>query len=289
MSDTSFPIQRLAKPRAAFGRGGVAVAKPVFRQAASTPSFLNPGSAASPEPKPQPVSAAPAFLMDEPTDRLEIGRVLTRTFVTLGRNALPFAALLGLALAPERIGVNLVTDQKVAEAISLIATGLTGLALQGAATKAALTGFGGTKPELGDCIVKGLTAYFPLLGIGILAALGVVAGTIALIVPGIMLALAWSVYVPVYIAEAPGLRASLGRSAALTKGHRWKILGLFMMLGLAMILLTVAENMTAGFALAGATRLLITLLGAVMAAALYAELCLVKDGGSPQQLAQVFD
>ena len=227
--------------------------------------------------------------MDEPTDRLEIGRVLSRTFITIGRNAVPFAALLALAVAPERIAVNLVTDEKMAEAVSYIATGLTSLALQGAATQAALTGFGGSKPQLGDCLAKGLTAYLPLLGIGILAALGIVAGAVALIVPGLMLAIAWSVYVPVYIAEAPGLSACLGRSAALTKTHRWKILGLFMILGLMMILLTVGEKLIGGFALAGLTRLLITLLSAVGTAALYIELCLVKDGGSPQQLARVFD
>jgi hypothetical protein len=288
LSDTSFPIQRIAAPRASFGRGGARPAKPVFGQAAPVPAFLNPGSAASPEPA-TPATPSPSLIMDEPTDRLEIGRVLNRTVITIGRNIVPFAALLALAVAPERIGVHLVTDEKMVEAVSVIATSLTSLALQGAATKAALIGFGGARPQLGECLAKGLTAYFPLLGIGLLAGLGIVAGTVALIVPGVMLALAWAVYMPVYIAEAPGLRAALSRSAALTKGHRWKILALFLMLVVGMIVLTVAEKFVAGFPLAGLTRLLITLLSAVATAALYVELCMVKDGGSPQQLAQVFD
>jgi hypothetical protein len=291
LSDTSFPIQRLAKPRAAFGRGGVHPAKPVFRQASSSASSgsIFSGPASGPAPT-EPAASAPIALMDEPTDTLEIGRVLSRTFITIGRNAVPFAAMLALALAPERIAVHLVgTDEKVVEAVSLIATALTSFALQGATTKAALDGSGGIRPGLGDCLAKGLGAYFPLLGLGLLAGLGIAAATLALIIPGLMLAIAWSVAVPVYIAEGLGLRACLGRSAALTKGHRWKILGLFMMLGLVMILLTVAEKLTAGFPLAGATRLLIAVLSSVATAALYVELCLVKDGGSPQQLAQVFD
>jgi hypothetical protein len=203
---------------------------------------------------------------------------------------MPFVALLVLAVVPERIAVNLVgTDQKVIEAVSFIVIALTSLALQGAATKAALTGFGGTQPGLGDCFAKGLTAYFPLLGLGLLAGLGIAAGTVALIVPGLMLATAWSVAAPVYIAEGLALTACLGRSATLTRGHRWKILALFLMLGTAMIILTVLANWIGGFPIAGLTRLLLTLLSTVGVAALYVELCQVKDGGSPQQLAQIFD
>jgi hypothetical protein len=46
--------------------------------------------------------------------------------------------------------------------------------------------------------------------------------------------MAWSVLVPVQVAEGVGVIACFKRSAELTRGHRWKILAVFLLLGVGM-------------------------------------------------------
>jgi hypothetical protein len=60
----------------------------------------------------------------------------------------------------------------------------------------------------------------------IVAGLGIGLGFLALIVPGVLLALRWSVVAQVAAVEHEGWIPSLGRSTALTRGHYWHIFGL---------------------------------------------------------------
>ncbi len=65
--------------------------------------------------------------------------------------------------------------------------------------------------------------------ITIAVGIGVAVGFALLIVPGIIFALMWSLTIPVAVLENKGLGASTSRSAALTKGSRWRIFMLFVM------------------------------------------------------------
>lgn len=69
-------------------------------------------------------------------------------------------------------------------------------------------------------------AVLPLLALSILLTLAVWFGMVLLFVPGIMLAVMWSVAAPAMVAERIGVFASFGRSRRLTKGARWRIVGL---------------------------------------------------------------
>jgi hypothetical protein len=62
-----------------------------------------------------------------------------------------------------------------------------------------------------------------VIGLSLLVSLGVGAGLIALIVPGILLALMWSLAVPVKILENRGATDAMARSSDLTKGNRGRI------------------------------------------------------------------
>ena len=116
----------------------------------------------------------------------------------------------------------------------------------------------------------GLRRFFPLIGIrllvvlalagvsllagilaGVIAAAGAAAGTAAVaIVVGLcvivfgvayfMLIMMWSVAGPVCVVERLGPVKSLGRSRELTKGHRWKIFGLTLLLLLCTLPLGIA-------------------------------------------------
>lgn len=71
---------------------------------------------------------------------------------------------------------------------------------------------------------KGL--IFPLLGAGFLMGLGVLGGYLLLIIPGIIFAIAWSQIFCVVILERRRAVDALRRSWEMTKGYRWTILGL---------------------------------------------------------------
>jgi hypothetical protein len=66
----------------------------------------------------------------------------------------------------------------------------------------------------------------------IVAGLGIALGFLALIVPGVLLALRWSVVAQVAAVEHGGWIPSLSRSRALTRGHYWHIFGLFVITAL---------------------------------------------------------
>jgi hypothetical protein len=69
--------------------------------------------------------------------------------------------------------------------------------------------------------IKGMVVRIALITIGV--GIGVGFGLILLIIPGVILALKWSLAIPVSVIEDKGLRESTDRSSELTKGDRGKI------------------------------------------------------------------
>jgi len=84
----------------------------------------------------------------------------------------------------------------------------------------------GKNPSLAETIRAGLRFAVPVLVAQTLYLLGMMAGMVLLIVPGLILALMWLLVTQVLVVEGLGLRQAFGRSRALTKGHRWTLLGL---------------------------------------------------------------
>ncbi len=71
------------------------------------------------------------------------------------------------------------------------------------------------------CGIRGRILYLSLIMIGVGIGIGI--GLVLLIVPGIILALMWSLTIPVAVLEDKGLRDATSRSAELTKGNRGRI------------------------------------------------------------------
>ena len=72
-----------------------------------------------------------------------------------------------------------------------------------------------TRPHLG-----------PLIVAGILASIGIGIGLVLLIAPGLYLLTLWALIVPAIVLEGKGIGDSFSRSAELTAGHRWAVLGI---------------------------------------------------------------
>ncbi len=195
-----------------------------------------------------------------PQGNFEMGRVFGRTFEVIGRNWLLYLALSAVLVGlptlllrlpiPETQNQNLMLESARTGAIGighlLGIIALAGLVstlfryfLQATLVRATIEDLSDRRPNFADCLSTGLAMVLPVIGIAIVSAVAIVFACLLLIVPGIMLAIAWSVAIPAKLAEGIGVFASLSRSAALTKGHRWKIFGLFL---ITFIVLGIAQG-----------------------------------------------
>jgi hypothetical protein len=176
--------------------------------------------------------------------QFDFGRVTSRIFDLIGRNFVPFfvlslifvglpsVVLLSLIGSPE--GIADPNDPTaalsgavwsrimLASVISLVAS----VVLQGALTRASLDDLGGKGVRLNTALSAALALLLPLIGLGIIVGLGIMVGLVLLIIPGIYLSLRWAVAAPVLVSERAGVFQAMERSAKLTEGHRWAILGL---------------------------------------------------------------
>jgi len=253
-----------------------------------------------------------------------IGQVINRTFGAIGRNALTFYLLSLIAVAPLLVmqiptraaalnasagstaGMSLQFSNPrfaLMFAVSMLVYIVFGFVLQATLVYGTVADLNGRRAPFGTCLSTGLGVFFPMVGIGILVALGVWLGLILLIVPGIMLAMRWIVAAPVRVIEGPGILKAMGRSAELTRGHRWPIFGLVIIFLLAdMAVQAVAGAITGaaatttdGAAVSVVSLVVTWLVGALVAmftavgvASTYYELRSIKEGIGPEHLAAVF-
>jgi hypothetical protein len=163
----------------------------------------------------------------------------------------------------------------------------------------------GEKADFKDCLVTGARFLLPVIGISILTGLAVAVGLVLLIVPGVLMMLAWCVNIPVVVVERKGVFEAFGRSAELTRGHRGAIflllviyaviawivsaVGLALTGGLDLAALSAGGFKPAQWALLTVFQLVEALVGAAGVASIYYELRSIKDGVGPSTLAAVFD
>ena len=74
-----------------------------------------------------------------------------------------------------------------------------------------------------DSFIRVKGQILGVIGVSMLVGLGVGFGLIALIVPGVLLALMWSLSIPVKVLEDKGATDAMSRSSDLTKGDRGRI------------------------------------------------------------------
>jgi len=252
-----------------------------------------------------------------------MGRVARNTFGVIARN--PLTMLIVALLYGVPTFVLAITNYEAAFATAnpdagfdggaLVINGLwfivytvMALILQAAIVSATIRDLNCQPVRAGEALSIGARHAIPIILIGIVAYLGIVLGLILLIIPGIILALMWSVAVPARVVENTGILESLGRSRELTKGYRWPILGLviiYFILNIAISLpLIPFQFQLAASVLDGSvtTVSLLTfytasvllamiqvVIGSAGIAVLYFELRLIKEGIGPEALASVFD
>lgn len=243
--------------------------------------------------------------------QLDMGKVIQDLFAVLGRNFVTFLVLaIVLVGLPGLLSGYLQMQPHPGQLfqwpalLGSLVVALGGLILQGTVIYGTVTDLNGNRATLGQSVSIGLHSFLPILAIGIIEFIAVFLGCILLLVPGIMIAVAWCACIPAYVAERPGIMETFARSAELTRGNRWRIFALFLLFIVAVIVVEAvlgvfgsATRIAAGEGLSALQALIVRplisvatgLLGATGGAVLYVELRRVRDGVGPAGLAAIFD
>ena len=239
-----------------------------------------------------------------------VGSVLGRGFSILLKNIVPFWLLAILVSSPPTIytlvsgapsNVGTGGAGTIGSIMSIISFVL-GYLVTAVLVYGTVRELRGNRASIGDCIRGGFAVLLPVIGVAILSALIMIAGAVLLVVPGIIAFVVLWVAVPVAVVERPGVTASLGRSVELTKGYRWQIFGLLLLLLIigAVVVFPIAAivgGMTV-YAQSSSTPVvlinlaltaLIWALWAVIYAVSYHDLRVVKEGAGTEDIARVFD
>ena len=255
-----------------------------------------------------------------PRPPLGVGEIVGNTFsVVLGNfgkvlaiTMLPALALLAINFAlmgpialnsasammdPEAAAAISPVVNGIVSLLSLVFWGITAAALARAVHDLRTTG----QASIGTAFGTAISTVLPVLLLVIIVTVVFALGFVALIVPGLYIAALWFVVIPAAVIERIGLRA-LGRSAELSRGYRWPLVGLILIYGLLMIILsTVAfglQFLLVGLGTPGmiGAAVLAVLFSAVMygfggaiTAVAYGRLREIKEGTSADNVAAVFE
>jgi hypothetical protein len=91
----------------------------------------------------------------------------------------------------------------------------------------------GERPSPGEVFTAGFEAFTPLFGAVVLAALGIALGFLALIIPGVYLAVRWYFVPQAVVIDGARGPAALTRSSELVQGFWWRTFGLVLLANLA--------------------------------------------------------
>jgi hypothetical protein len=185
---------------------------------------------------------------DAPRRDIRAGAVVSEVFSIYRDNA---AALIGSAAAVF-IVVGLVAGL-------LQSTDSFVLALIGAGVRIAghalYTGFvvnlvrdvrdGRRDEAVGDLFSAAAPTILPLIGFGILFAIGVTIGFVLLIVPGLILITFWSVGAPAIVVERAGVIEAFGRSWRLVRGNAWSVFATLLLVLLIVIAIGIVLGVVA--------------------------------------------
>jgi hypothetical protein len=242
-----------------------------------------------------------------------VGDVLGRAWTLFSAN---FLFLIGISLLSAVVIVGVVVavvlliitagqsgDRggiQAAVAVAVILASLVGIAAlvvsQAAMAIGAFQYLRGAPVRFGEALRKAFGRILPLFALGVLSYLAMIVGFVLLIVPFCFLVAMWFVAGPACIIEGLGPIRSMSRSADLTKGYRWQMLGIFAILFFGRTFVTQLVQL----GLAPVNEVLATVVGVIVSSVIalygycavimtYHDLRVAKEGVDSTQIASVFD
>jgi hypothetical protein len=238
---------------------------------------------------------------DLSTSEFRIGRVFNRSSAILSRNLVTYLAISGLAALPYELLSTAMDDHQdldpVRPGVVVIVAMVFGTLSQAAIVFGAFQDMRGRQAGVGDCLRVGLERAVPVVGLAILASLGIGVGLLTLIIPGLILAVMWIVTAPACVVERLGPIQSIGRSTELTRGHRWKIAGAWLLIYLVAfsvetIMSSISSEIGGPITAFMGSLLWSAIWGAfyaIFVAVMYNDLRVAREGVDIDQIASVFD
>jgi MFS family permease len=246
-----------------------------------------------------------------PVSRFDLGRVVERTFASIGRNFAVFLMLTNLAgIGPAGLAASANSRQLFAmgaagSGFATLVGAIASFILQAAVVYGTIADLNGRRAVFSECLSTGLRSWFWIFLLAIVVGIAEVFGFLLLIVPGVMMAVAWVVAVPALVVERTGVFGAMSRSAELTRGHRWPIFGLLVIYLIAAAIISSMVSVVVGAAAvsvsAGVTQpalqliaqplvsIITKLISSAGVASIYFELRSTREGIGPEALAAVFD
>lgn len=237
-----------------------------------------------------------------------IANVFSNTFGVIARNAALFLGLSLVIVGLPQLGIGMFVTPTLADPGSFmggptaIVSSIVGyflflflsIILQASLIVASANDLAGKPVNFGECVSRAIAKLLPLIGLGIVVAIGISIGLVMLIVPGVILYLMWMVAVPALMVENLDVSGALSRSSALTKGSRLKLLGLIIVFAIFSMIIGIPIGIISMISpsLSVVSSALVSTVsaavGAAGIAAVYIELRGTKEGASTDQLASVF-
>lgn len=244
-----------------------------------------------------------------------VGKVLATSFDIYGRNFIVFSILAVVVQIPSLIlqltmnplfGTGTTTPlpgESGGFFLYLATVFLVGAILNGLVTATLIYGsfqyLRGQKAGLGESLSRAATVMVPIIIGAIWYSLIMSLGMVLLLIPGLMIMVIYWLYAPAIVVEKIGVGAAFTRSADLTRGKRWPIFGLVLILGITLYVV----GLVVGLAISGlaitspavaviAGYIINSLVGAfisVATAVTYYYLRADKEGVDIDDIAKLFD
>jgi len=239
-----------------------------------------------------------------PTASIRVGEVFRRAFEVLLGDFGKFIALTAITWSPYLLLTLLTLSPGDPGGGTLALLGLTGILWgvltilgQAAILYGAVQKMRGQDFTIGASLGRGFGRFLPILGLFICLGVAVGLGFVLLVIPGVMLAVMWYVALPACVVERRGPIESLQRSGFLTKGNRWRIFGIAVViyivntvvqLVVAQVLSAIAGQMISALGVF-AWMSLLQAFSAITVAVAYHDLRVAREGADIEQIAAVFD
>lgn len=175
---------------------------------------------------------------------MDIDAVLTETWGIYKRFFTHLATLaLGVFLVTNLISTGLIhlgSGSGTTALLTLVSIGVSMVGsawLTGALVEATVDLRDGRQDlTIGQLLQRVRPFIVPIILAGLVTGLGIVAGLVLLIIPGLFLLTIWAVVIPVVVVERSAVFAALSRSRELVRGHGWQVFGvLVVILVIAMV------------------------------------------------------
>jgi hypothetical protein len=185
----------------------------------------------------------PAGHLDLDAQR-NLGELLATTFGLFGRHAGLFLGVTLLVVAPVVLLVDGVWARRFADGANAdvpLGASLASLGLSAVVVPTLVTALHavivqrlgrGEPPSMGEALDAAGERVLPAVGAVVLYVLGVAVGFLALVVPGIYLAVRWYFSAQAAVIDGLAPTEALGRSGELVEGSWWRVFGLLLVAGL---------------------------------------------------------